>query len=147
MWSRLLLCLLFSLTLSVSAQEPVAAIAGDQPTIALYGRLAEHAARLLPMLAQIRTKEWIAQGASETYVQQAESATVQLKAVQQDMTALEQRPDALQDGMKALFRVQAFHRVLDEDADLEDLAARDCLGGVDEGPGHGARARRCRRPA
>lgn len=107
---------LFLLILPVipaSAQAPVASVAGDQPTVALYGRLAEQAARLLPMLAQAKTEEWVAKGASETYAQQAGSVAVQLKAVQQDMTSLQQHPDALQEGMKALFRVQAFHRTLD----------------------------------
>ncbi len=113
MWLRILPCLLVTLSVPVFAQEPVAAIAGDQPTIALFGRLADQAGRLLPMLEQIRAKEWVAKGASETYVLQAESAAVQLKAVRQDMTALQQHPDALQEGMKALFRVQAFHRTLD----------------------------------
>lgn len=110
---RLLFSLSFAPFLSLFAQQPVAAIPGDQPTVALYGRLAEHAGRLIPMLAQMKTEDWVAKGASETYAQQATSVTVQLKAVQQDMLSLQQRPDALQEGMKALFRVQAFHRSLD----------------------------------
>ncbi len=97
----------------VCAQEPVAAIAGDQPVIALYGRLAEHAVRLQPLLAQLKTDEWVAKGASETYSQQTASAILQLGAVRQDMTELQKRPEALQESMKALFRLQAFHRTLD----------------------------------
>ncbi len=111
--SLLILPLLVLQVTPAAAQTPAASIAGDQPMVVLYGRLAEQTARLLPMLAQVKTEEWVAKGASETYAQQATSVTVQLKAVQQDMTSLQQHPDALQDGMKALFRVQAIHRTLD----------------------------------
>jgi hypothetical protein len=110
---RLLLSLSLAPILSIFAQQPIAAIPGDEPTIALYSRLAEHAGRLIPMLAQMKTEVWVAKGASETYVQQTTSVTVQLQAVQHDMRSLQQHPDALQEGMKALFRVQAFHRSLD----------------------------------
>ena len=97
----------------LSAQEPVAAIAGDQQTIALYGRIADYATRLAPMLDQMKTADWIVKGASETYGQQARSAATQLRAVQQDMRELQRNPDKTQDAMKALFRLEAFHRTLD----------------------------------
>src|SRR6059058_2231602 len=93
-------------------QEPVAAVAGDQPLIALYGRIVKWGERLEPMLAQIKPQDWVAKGASETYSKQAAAASAQLRAVEQEMSTLQSRPDTLQDGMKALFRVQAFNRTL-----------------------------------
>ncbi|MCU1326611.1 MAG: hypothetical protein JWN34_1981 [Bryobacterales bacterium] len=94
------------------AQQPVAAIVGDQPTLALYGRLSSWTSRLEPALAQMKTEEWVSKGASETYRQQAASAVVQLKAIAQDMAEMQRHPDTLEDGMKALFRVQTFHRTM-----------------------------------
>jgi len=93
-------------------QEPVAAITGDQPVIALYGRIVKWAVRLEPMLGQVKPQEWAAKGASETYGKQADGVAAQLKGIAQEMTELQSRPDTLQDGMKALFRVQAFNRSL-----------------------------------
>ena len=97
---RLLLSLSLAPVLSIFAQQPIAAIPGDEPTIALYSRLAEHAGRLIPMLAQMKTEVWVAKGASETYVQQTTSVTVQLQAVQHDMRSLQQHLDSVLSGLR-----------------------------------------------
>jgi len=94
-------------------QEPAPTVAGDQQTIVMFTRIRDYAARLGPMLQQVKTAEWIAKGASETYGQQAASATTQLNAIQQDMTELQSHPEKMQDAMKALFRIQSFHRTLE----------------------------------
>jgi uncharacterized protein YecE (DUF72 family) len=85
----------------------------DPQTAAIFTRISQHAARVEPMLQQVRASDWVAKGAAETYVAQLTGARQQNQAVQSDMAELSLHPDRLQDSMKALFRVQAFHRSLD----------------------------------
>lgn len=97
------LAVLFLAATALFAQQPVA----------LMNSISQHAARLGPMLQQVRAKDWVAKGASDTYATQLASAQQQIDAVQATMGALAQHPDHMQDCMKALFQVQAFHRLLD----------------------------------
>src|ERR1017187_6918303 len=85
----------------------------DPQVLAAFHGIGQHATRLLPMLEQVRAKEWITQGAPETYAVQVETARQQIQAIGTEMNTLSQRPDGMQDCMKALFRVQAFHGALD----------------------------------
>ena len=78
----------------------------------LFEQIGGRAARLQPMLDGIHAQEWVARGAPDVYVSQNKSAREQLAAVQQDMAALGQKPDQMAETMRALFRVQAFHRLL-----------------------------------
>ena len=78
----------------------------------LFGQISTRAARLQPLLEGVHAQDWLAKGAPEAYVAQDQSIRVQLTAVQADMAALVQRPDQMADTMRALFRVQAFHRLL-----------------------------------
>jgi hypothetical protein len=89
------------------AQQAV--IPADQQIIALFQRISQHPARLLPLLEQVHADEWIAKGAPETYAIQVAGAKQQIRAIGEDMSALAQHPDRMQDCMRALFRVQAFH--------------------------------------
>lgn len=85
----------------------------DPRIVAIFTGIAQRAARLEPMVEQLRPKDWVAKGAPDTYVAQWNSALEQLKAIQTDMSALAQHPDEMTEGMRALFRVQATHRALD----------------------------------
>ncbi len=85
----------------------------DQPIVAVLNRIAQRTARLTPMLDQVHTTEWVAKGAPDTYNAQVATAKQQIGAIQSDMAALTARPEAMQDCMKGLFRVQTFHRSLD----------------------------------
>jgi hypothetical protein len=98
----------FAATLGTQAQQPA-----DPQVVAAFRGIASHAARLLPMLEQVRARDWVADGAPDTYAAQLESARVQVRAIGTEMAALEQHPDHMQDCMKGLFRVQAFHGLLD----------------------------------
>jgi hypothetical protein len=102
--------------IALRAQQPPAPpppFAGDQQIITVFNRISQQTARLVPMLEQVHAHDWIAKGASETYSAQLASAQTQIQAIQADMSALSQHPDRMQDCMKALFRVQAFHGALD----------------------------------
>ena len=90
------------------AQQPP-----DPQIIGAFSHISERALRLDPMLQQARTTEWVTKGAPDTYVSQMATTRGQIAAIQADMTELGQHPDHMQDCMKAIFRVRAFHRSLD----------------------------------
>jgi hypothetical protein len=102
--------------LSMRAQQPpptLAAIPADQRTIEMFQRISQYPAKLAPYLEQVHPAEWVAKGAPDTYVLQLASAKQQVDAIRNEMSALAQHPENMQDSMRALFRVQGFHRSLD----------------------------------
>jgi len=105
-----ILALLLACRLSVQAQIPVQV---DPQVLEAFKDIAQHSARLVPMLDQIRVNEWISQGAPDTYAVQLESARQQIRAIGAEMAALADHPDHMQECMRGLFRVQAFHLSLD----------------------------------
>ena len=68
--------------------------------------IAANAERLIPMMDQIKPEDWVAKGASETYVAQWKTSEEQCKALAADAKALAQAPEKLTDVLKVLFRVQ-----------------------------------------
>jgi len=84
----------------------------DQETAAIYNQLAQRAARIEPMLQQLHPKDWIADGAPDTYVVQWNSALEQFRAIESDMAALVQQPETMTETMKALFRIQTTNQLL-----------------------------------
>jgi hypothetical protein len=103
----LLFLFLFFVCFGFAQQAP------DPQAVASLRGIAQHASKLLPMIEQVRAREWVSQGAPETYAVQADTARQQIRAIGIEMEALTQHPDAMKDCMKALFRVQAFHGALD----------------------------------
>ena len=67
------------------------------------------------MLEQVHVTEWVAKGAPEAYASQWKSLGEQNQAIETDMTAIAGHPEAMQDVMRALFRVHRF------DSDLNAL--------------------------
>lgn len=106
LFSLLVFCVCFVIP-ALAQQEP------DPAAVAAARGIARHDAKLVPMLEQVRAKEWLAQGAPETYALQVDNARRQIQAIGIEMESVARRPEALQDCMKALFRVQAFHGGLD----------------------------------
>lgn len=84
----------------------------EQDVIQILNGISQHLARLEPMLQQVRAKTWEEKGAPETYNIQYQAAQSQIKNIQVELSALATHSDNLQDGMKELFKVQAFHRSL-----------------------------------
>jgi hypothetical protein len=99
---------LFACRLDVQAQQPA-----EPQVLNAFHAIAQHAARLLPMLDQVHAQEWVAQGAPETYVAQVDLARRQIQTIGTEMEALTQHSDHMQECMRGLFRVQAFHGALD----------------------------------
>ncbi len=85
----------------------------EVPSIAT--RISERSEHLKPMLEQVHVADWVAKGASETYASQWNSLVAQNQAIETDMTGIAQRPEGMQDVMRALFRVHRF------DSDLNAL--------------------------
>jgi hypothetical protein len=80
---------------------------GTQPEISKsLLALADNAERLMPMLQQIKPEDWVAKGASDTYVSQWKTSEQQCKALATDARTLAQSPDKLTEVLKVLFRVQ-----------------------------------------
>jgi ABC-type transporter Mla subunit MlaD len=84
----------------------------DQQIVAVLNGISQHAAKLGPMLEQVRPTDWVAKGAPDTYRSQLASTLQGIASIQIDMQTLAQHPDHMSDGLKALFRVQAMHQVL-----------------------------------
>lgn len=103
--TMLLCCAAFS-------NRAMAQPAVDPDIAAIFTRISTHAARIEPMLQQLKPNDWVAKGAPDTYVTQFNSEIEQIHAIQNDMTALAQHPDQMTECMKALFRVQASERAL-----------------------------------
>jgi hypothetical protein len=84
----------------------------DPQVVATFNGISAHAARIEPMLQQLKPNDWVAKGAPDTYVTQFNSAIEQIHAIQSDMASLAQHPEQMTECMKALFRVQSSHRTL-----------------------------------
>lgn len=98
------------------AQAPITPQSGllaDWDIRAILEEMSAHAGRLEPVLAEIDTKSWVAQGASETYTAQLSSSKEQARAITGDAKTLEQNPEKLSACLEFYFRV----------AGLEDMLA------------------------
>lgn len=82
---------------------------------AIAGEISQRSEHLKPMIEEVHAADWAAKGAPEAYAAQWRSLTEQNQAIEDDMTAIAQNPEAMQDVMRALFRVHRF------DSDLDGL--------------------------
>jgi hypothetical protein len=80
---------------------------------AIAQQISRRSDQLKPMLDQVHAADWVAKGAPEAYIAQWSSLTEQNLAIETDMTTVEQRPAAMSEIMKALFRVHRFDSDLD----------------------------------
>jgi hypothetical protein len=96
-----LLCLCFALAAAVFAQDA----AWDNSPHAR--ELSEQAARLKPLLDQLTPQDWVAQGASDTYVQQYGTVQKELEDLTNAAQKLEQQPQRLTVAIDTYFRMQS----------------------------------------
>jgi len=114
------------------AQQPAGMLAPWEIAPVLE-EVSGYGARLADALGHINVRPWIDRGASETYLEQWQSATVQAKALATTAGALAQNPEKLSAGLELLFRIQALEtmvgslergmRKYQAPADAEALAA------------------------
>jgi hypothetical protein len=104
---------------AASPQPPAASAAKSPQGIApvwdvkaTLVEVASHAERLLPVLDQIDSKEWLARGASETYIEQLQSCKVQCKAIADTAKDLARQPERLSAALELYFRLHTLDTML-----------------------------------
>jgi hypothetical protein len=69
--------------------------------------LAEHTARVRPLLDQVTPREWVSKGAPDAYVAQWQSAQQELTDLARVAQGLEKQPDRLTIALDTYFRLQS----------------------------------------
>jgi hypothetical protein len=98
-----------------SGADPSQAPAGLETSWQIAPVLEEisvHAGRLLPELDRVDARSWVDKGASETYLEQLQSAKEQAKALADGAKALARNPEKLSAGLVVLFRIQALEAIV-----------------------------------
>lgn len=97
-------------------------------------KLGVAAGRLAPMLEQLRPKEWVQQGASETYVMQWESARAQIGSAQTLLARLATDTERLPVALDAYLRLDTIATQVTSLAEgarkYQNPALADLIGGV-----------------
>lgn len=88
-------------------EPPAAGLLNPWEIAPVLEEISAHGARLADSLAHINVRRWIERGASETYLDQWQSATEQAKALSITAGALSHNPERLSAGLDVLFRIQA----------------------------------------
>jgi SOS response regulatory protein OraA/RecX len=112
--SRFLFCALIVAS-RLAAQTPPAGVTTEQDIRKTLAAMAEQSTKLDPILNQMRPKDWVSDGAPQTYVEQWQSAKTQNQAVAQASRNLMQKPDQITPLLQLFFRIQSF------DAELRSL--------------------------
>jgi hypothetical protein len=106
---------LFAPALIAQAPPPQPSTAGLEPAWDIAPVLQEmgnHAARLLPILAQVDVKLWVEKGASATYADQLQSSQDQAKALADGARALARNPEKLSASLELFFRIEGLEKML-----------------------------------
>jgi hypothetical protein len=103
----------FAISARPQATAPVTVIPGstfvDTSEIpAIAAQIAQRSEHLKPMFAAIHAADWVQQGAPDAYVSQWASLSQQNDSIHTEMEAVAQNPAAMQDAMRALFRIHRF---------------------------------------
>ncbi len=93
------------------AQSP-AGIPPEWETRKMLADLASEVQRIKPMLDQVTAKDWIASGASETYVAQLKSAKAEIDYLVGSTKMLSEQPERLTVALETFFRLEAVEAML-----------------------------------
>lgn len=74
--------------------------------------ISAHGTRLAEALGHIDVRTWVDRGASETYLEQWQSAREQAKALADTAAALARNPEKLSAGLDVLFRIQGLETMV-----------------------------------
>jgi hypothetical protein len=91
---------------------PNSGLLPDWDIRAVLEEMSAHAARLLPVLAQVDAQSWVAKGASETYVAQLKSSREQAQALSDGAKALARNPEKLSACLELYFRLAGLEDML-----------------------------------
>ncbi|MGB7763266.1 MAG: hypothetical protein WBL61_25750 [Bryobacteraceae bacterium] len=92
--------------------QPPAGMLNPWEIAPVLDEISAHGARLSEALGRINVRPWIDRGASETYLEQWQSASEQAKALADTAGALARNPEKLSAGLDVLFRIQALETML-----------------------------------
>jgi hypothetical protein len=92
--------------------ETPAGLETDWEMAPVLEEMSAHAGRLLSELNRVDVRAWVNRGASETYVQQLDSARQQAKALADGAKALARNPEKLSAGLVVLFRIQGLEAMV-----------------------------------
>jgi hypothetical protein len=87
--------------------QPPAGLETSWEIAPVLEEISAHAGRLLPELDRVDARSWVDKGASETYLEQLQSAKEQAKALADGAKALARNPEKLSAGLVVLFRIEA----------------------------------------
>ena len=105
-----ILALISMLPLCGAAQQ--AGVPTEWDVQKLVQEMAAQSGRMLPLIEQIRPKEWVTRGASDTYVQQWDAAHSQAASLKLSVDNLVREPARLTAALDSYFRMQNLETVL-----------------------------------
>jgi len=92
--------------------QDLAGLPPDWDIGVIVGEISDHAGRLLPTLDRIDVQSWVANGASETYVAQLQSAKDQARAITKNAEALRRNPEKLSSCLEMYFRIEGMEQTI-----------------------------------
>jgi hypothetical protein len=79
---------------------------------AVLREVGAHGARLVPVLNKVDAQNWVAKGASDTYLAQLQTSKEQAGALARGAQALASNPERLSAALEVLFRIQGLEQML-----------------------------------
>lgn len=98
--------IMFELVLTLFA-SPLLGQATEQDATKALEAISGYAARLQPIMEQVKVKDWVQKGAPDTYIAQWNSGMAQLQGLSSVAKQLAPAPERLPDVLAVLFRIQS----------------------------------------
>lgn len=109
-------------------------VSAEWDTRTMLQSLADQAQKLKPILDRVQPKEWLAQGASQTYVEQWQKASNEIGYLATSSKLLAEQPEKLTAALDTLYRLENLDSVLNSLAGgvrkYQNPALADLLQGV-----------------
>ncbi len=107
-----LLCAAAAYAQAQSSKPPAAGLEPEWDIAVVLQEIGAHAGRLLPALDRLDAADWVAKGASDTYVEQLESCRQQTRALADESKALSRNPEKLSGALQLFFRMEGLETML-----------------------------------
>src|ERR1035437_11088021 len=112
MRATVLLCAAAAYAQAQSSKPPAAGLEPAWDMAVVLQEIGAHAGRLLPALNHLNPPAWVAQGASDTYVDQQESSRRQVLALIDEAQALSRNPEKLSGALQLFVRMEGLATTL-----------------------------------
>lgn len=136
LWSRVLVCagLCASAGAIGSLRAQTAGVSAEWDTRTTLQSLADQAQKLKPILESVQPKEWLARGASPTYVEQWQKANNEIGYLVGSSKLLSQQPEKLTAALDTLYRLEnlstLLHSVAEGVRKYQNPAVADLIDGI-----------------